>query len=277
VTDVDEITSPDTPLSKEQQLFAAKEAMAGPTPLMPGASDNRLTLPRGLYHGGTFKKEVYFREITGADEEALAKCKDALDYYDTVLALGVERVEDFDLSELPLSERIGVLRGLLMGERDMVFLGATRATFGDTRTISFACSFCQEPQDMELILSEDLKPQEIPSDLSLDTFDFTTSKGDSLIVRPVTGDDQKEAFARKGATVVEQNTIILSRCIVKLNGGLVPDPMAYARSLSIKDRTTLLAEMAKRQPSIDLGVTTTCAACNQPQTLTLGWGDIFRT
>ena len=110
-----------------------------------------------------------------------------------------------------------------------------------------------------------------------DLFTFTTSKGDELQYRLVTGDDQREAYARKGATTAEQNTILLSRCITKCNGGLIPDPLHYVRNLGIKDRQEILTALVDHQPSIDLRLTTNCVACGLEVPLALGWGDLFRT
>jgi hypothetical protein len=222
------------------------------------------------------KKEVRFRELNGADEEVLARTKDGNDLFDQVIALGTVSIDDFDVQSLPIPERHTWLRMLLLGERDQLFLGIVAATFGQSKVLSFTCSACRERQDVELLLLEDFKPKEIDPSKSLETFDYRTSKGDDLVVRLVTGDDQREAFSRKGASVAEQNTVILSRVITKLNGGLVPDPLGFARSLSMKDRSALLADLVSRQPSVDLGVTTQCAVCQADQTLNLGWGDLFR-
>ena len=277
MTDVDDLfTSEQIVQDKQSKLASAKAQIAGPVPLIEEAPDTALTLPRGLFQSGTFKKVVTFRELTGADEELLAKTKDGNDLFDRVIALGTVSIDDFDLQSLPVSERQTWTRMLLIGERDLLFLSIVKATFGNERTLSFTCSMCRERQDITLLLSEDFQPKEIPPELSLETFEYRTSKGDDLIMRLVTGDDQREAFSRKGSTVAEQNTVILSRCITKLNGGLVPDPLGYARSLSMKDRSALLADLVSRQPSVDLGVTTKCAACEADQTLNLGWGDLFR-
>jgi hypothetical protein len=254
-------------LPQTDKLAAAKQAIAGPTPLIEEPPDTALTLPRGLYVSGTFKRLAVVRELTGADEEQLAKSKDGADLFDKVVAQGTTSIDDFDLSSMPVVERQTWLRMLLIGEREQLFLAISRAT----------CSMCGEAQETELLLSEDFKPIEIDPSLSMENFDYRTTKGDDLVVRLVTGEDQNEAFTRKNASIPEQNTIILSRCITKLNGGLVADPMGYARNLSIKDRELLLAEMVRRQPSINLGVATQCAACNADQTLNISWGMLFRS
>ena len=262
---------------KQQSLAAAKQAIAGPTPLIEEPPDTALVLPRGLYVSGTFKRQAVVRELTGVDEEQLAKSKDNSNMFDLVIALGTVSIDDFDLTAMPVVERQTWLRMLLLGERDQLFLAISKATFGEGRTINFTCSMCNEAQEAELLLSEDFKPKEVDPSLSMESFEHTTTRGDVLIVRLVTGEDQNEAFTRKGASIPEQNTIILARCITKLNGGLVPDPTGYARALSIKDRELLLAEMVVRQPSIDLGVSTQCAACGANQMLNISWGLLFRS
>lgn len=261
---------------KQADLQVAREQIAGPVPLIEPAPDCNLTLPRGLWVKGVFKAEVVVRELTGMDEEALAKHRDPSDYYDMVVALGVERIDDFDLGALPLADRQGWLRTLLIGERDQIYIAIIRATFGERKTISFSCVHCNQEQETDLLLSEDFKPK-IVADVDSEIFVFTTSKGHELQYRLVTGDDQREAYARKGATTAEQNTILLSRCITKLNGGLVPDPLSYVRNLSIRDRQDLLTELVDHQPSINLRLTTNCTACGLEVPLALGWADLFRT
>ena len=237
MTDVQDppFTSEEQVQDKEQKLRDAKAQIAGPVPLMPEAPDCSLTLQRGLFVKGIHKTDVLVRELTGADEETLAKAREPGDHYDTVIALGVEKIDDFDFSELPLAERQGYLRQLLIGERDQIFLAVVKATFGEEKTIGFRCNVCSEEQEIGLLLSEDFKPKEV-DDVNNEVFTFTTSKGHVLEYRLVTGDDQREAFQRKGATTAEQNTIILSRCITKLNGGLIPDPLEFVRRLPMRDR-----------------------------------------
>jgi hypothetical protein len=275
VQDKEDITSEELFGDKSQALQKAKEAIAGPVPLIPEAPDNKLTLPLGLYINGVHKTEITVRELTGLDEEVLAKQKEVTDFFDTVIALGVVSADDFDLASRPLSERQALLRTLLVGERDQLFVAVTRVTFGDARDVGFTCGACDEQQEMTLLLSEDFKPKEV-EDLTLETWTYTTARGDVLTYRLVTGDDQREAINRKGASLAEQNSTILNNVIVKLNGGLLTDPMSYVRSMTMKDRSTLLNLLVAKQPSIDLEVTTKCAVCGNPTRVSLGWGDLFR-
>jgi hypothetical protein len=176
---------------------------------------------------------------------------------------------------MPALERRYLLGTLLLGEREQLFLKVVQASFGDEKMVTFTCSVCQAEQDMTLILSEDFKPKEI-EDPDLTVIPFTTSKGDVLELRPAIGEDQEEILGKQGTNQAVQNTIMLSRCITKRDGGLIPDPLAYARSLGMRDRSSLLELLVARQPTVDLEVKTTCASCGTERTVALGWGDFFR-
>jgi hypothetical protein len=274
---VTDILSEQQPRTTEEDLQQAKERIAGPVPIITATPNVSLTLPRGLFHNGTWQQEATVRELTGADEEALAKAPDQIAFYSMVIALGTESIGELNLSSLPLSERRGLLGGLLLGERDQLFVKVVQASFGDNKELLFNCTLCGEQQTIDLILSEDFKPKEVDAELAATTVHtYTTNKGDVLEYRAVTGADQEGAVNRKGASMAEQNSVILSQCITKLNGQMILDPMAYVRNLGIRDRQTLLQKLMELQPSIDLTLNTKCAACGGDQTVALGWGDIFR-
>ena len=260
--------------NKADDLRRAKEQMAGPIPLIPESPDCSVLLPRGLYAHGAYKRQAIVRELTGADEEALAKTKEPSDFFDLVVALGVTSIDDFDLDSLPVTERQGLLRQLLLGERDLLFLSVVKATFGETKMMNFTCSACQEGQEVDLLLSQDFPVKNVDAEIS-EMYTFLTSKGHELQYRLVTGEDQIEALSKVRSTA-EQNTVILSRVITRRNGELIPDPMAFVRGLPMRDRQNILNDLISKQPTIDLSVTTKCASCGEAQTLSLGWVDLFR-
>lgn len=260
-----------------EDIRAAKEQMAGPVPLILDSPDTTFKLPRGLFYQGHWHKDVVIRELTGIDEEALAKFnQDAMAFFSTVIALGVESIGELDLTSLPLSERKGFLSQLLLGERDMLFIQVARVAFGDTKEITYACTLCEVEQTMALVMSEDFKPT-VVEDVETLTHTYTTGKGDVLEYRPATGADQETALSKKGQTLAEQNTVMLSLCITKRNSELIVDPLHYARNLSMKDRSALLQALVERQPSVNLVLQTQCISCGGDQTIGLGWGDIFRS
>lgn len=260
--------------ARQQELRQAKEAMAGEIPLIPDAPGTTITLPRGLWNG-SWQTKAQVRELTGVDEEALAKAKDPADVFDTVLGLGTQRIGSIELTALSQAEREGTLRQLLLGERDQLFMAVVQATFGDVKKLSIRCTACNADQELVLTLSEDFKPREV-TEVDGASFTYTSSKGDVIQYHPVTGDDQAEALRRKGASTAEQNTILLSQVIDSVNGKDLLNPVDYARGMSMLDRQKLLIELAERQPSIDLTVSAPCAECREEQTLILSWVDIFR-
>jgi hypothetical protein len=261
---------------KQQTLREAKEAIAGPVPLIDDAPDPVIKLPRGLFHSGIWEREAVCRELTGVDEEALAKATTPYQYFNTVLALGVTSIGSFDLSKHSVPERQYFLNDLLIGEREQIFLKVVQVSFGNSRDIGFTCQSCGVAQEVHLLLDTDFPPTKVEN-VDATTLEWTTSKGEVLTYRAALGSDQEEVMDKKGLSVAEQNTLMISRCVTKRNGDLVTDPMGFARSLSMRDRQKFLELLVERQPQIDLNVTTTCASCGASQTLGMGWGDFFRS
>ena len=258
-----------------QDLVRARQETAGPVPLIQKSMDPVITLPRGLMYNGTWHTQVTVRELTGVDEEVLARVKTVQDMFDNVIALGVVRVGTLEMSAMTLPERQGLMQGLLLGEREQLYLAVVQATYGDDKVLKYTCPSCEEEQDLTVTLSEDFKPRQV-EDVERTEFHHTTSKGTDVAYRPAIGSDQIEALGRKGASPAEQNTIILSRCIKSVDGQVVVNPIEYARALPMRDRTALLDLLIERQPTVDLSVTINCAVCREEQTISLGWGDLFR-
>jgi hypothetical protein len=261
--------------SKADELLRAKEAIAGPVPLIPDQPSSVVTLPKGYLYQGAMQTKAEVRELTGADEERLARTKDFAEFFDRLAALGTARIGDVDLTEMSLSDRQGVVQTLLVGERERLVLAVVQATYGDTKTISFTCGQCAAEQEVDIIFSEDFTVRDV-DDIRA-SYTLTTSTGDLLEYRLVNGADQMEALKDASSNMAEQNTIILSRCITKVNDGLVPDPLGYARQMKIKDRRAILKVMVEHQPGVDLEVKLHCVRCQNEQSLPLGWGDLFQT
>lgn len=256
-------------------LDRAAQITVGDVPTIQESAEPYVELPRGLMVSGSWNKRAMVRELTGVDEEAISRVKDITDIYDTVLALGTVRIGDLELGTLPLTERQGHLGQLLLGERDLLFIGIVKATYGDRKTMLYRCQNCQEQQQLTVVLSEDF-PMDVVVDVERTEFDYTSSKGERIMYRPAIGADQMEALKRKNATAAEQNTIILSRCIKEVDGQLVLDPTAYARNLSLRDRNGLLTELVSRQPNVNMTMVVDCVACREEQTIPLGWADLFQ-
>jgi hypothetical protein len=274
-SDVEQFVKEHTAADPAADLAKAKEMTAGPVPLIQDSVDPHVDLPRGLMFNGSWNTRAVVRELTGMDEEAMARVKDITEIYDTVLALGTVRIGEADLASRPLPERQGLLQQLLLGERDQLYVGIVRMTYGDRKTMNFTCPMCKEEQELTVTLSEDFVINTV-DDVQQTEFTFVTSKGDTIVYRPAVGADQMEALRRKNASMAEQNTILISRCVKTVNGDLVVDPTGYARKLPLRDRHAFLADLISHQPSVDMTVTVDCVACREEQTIALGWADLFQ-
>lgn len=259
-----------------RDLDRAKEEIAGPVPTIEAAPDCLITLPRGIIRGGKAHARVEVRELTGNDEEALARYKKPEEVFDAVLALGTVRVGEVDLSTLPLAERQALLRQLLIGEREILFIAIAAATYGTDRRFPVTCDVCGREQELGVKLPDDFPPREVEGLSERSSFIFVTSKGLRLEVRLATGADQLALLAREGISLAEMNTIMLTACVVGVNDGVIVDPPTFARDLPMRDRQALVEEIIKRQPSPNPTITFPCHGCQEEQQVTFAWLDFFR-
>lgn len=263
------------PTTTEADLTAAKDVVRGSVPLISEAPDVMVRLPRGLYNGTEWENDVEIRELTGADEEALARFKDAADFFNGVVVYGTTRIGSQDLTQLGFAERQSILAGLLIGEREQLFLHIARVTYGDTKDLEHSCPSCQADLETTLLISEDIKAPEMENPYTL-TYTMTTAGGAVLTYRLATGADQMAVFSKKGASLPEQNTLMISQCVTQIDGKPVVDPMAMARNLSMGDRRRLLEHLVDDQPSPKLELSIPCVSCGFEMIVPLSWGDIFR-
>ena len=265
----------DSPLAKEQDLKEAKKAVSGSIPLIEDPIPNLFDLPRGRYIGNKWETEVELRELTGADEEALARFNEASDFFDGVVVYGTARIGSTQLTDLSFPERQSILADLLIGEREQLFINIARVTYGDEKDITHTCPSCGNEAETTLLLSEDIKMPVMDNPYTL-TYTMVTTKGDTLSYRLATGSDQMAVLKRKGASTAEQSTLMISQCVIKVNDKHIVDPMGMARSLSMGDRRRLIDHLVEYQPSPDMTLTMPCISCRFELVLPLSWGDIFR-
>lgn len=264
-------------LAVEQDLKpSVQDVMAGDIPAIRDPEDPVIRLPRGYLHNGKWQTTSSVRELTGADEELLARKKNPLDYFDSVLALGVEHLGDVDLLAQPMSERERILSQLLTGERELLFLAVLRATFGNERDLQFQCGSCGSDYTTTLLLDHDFVLKDTLGFDPPSTYEFTTSKGDVVEYRLVNGADQRAAASKPNATVAEQNSLILSATISRVNGDHMINRDDYVKTMSMRDRRDLINDMEERQPEIDNELELECQSCGVKNKILLNWGDLFR-
>lgn len=260
---------------REQNLRDAKQLVAGATPLMEAPPDSRVVLARGLYVDGVWETDVYVRELTGKDEENLARFKEASVFLDAVIVYGVDRIGSIVLSDKDFDNRQGLLRELLTGEREQLFMAICRVTFGDIKQLKYTCGTCDEESEVDISITNNVKIPTMENPQQT-LFNYTNSRGENIEYQLMTGQVQYEVHMRKGLSTAEQNTVLLSKLITHVDNQIVVDPLVYARSLSMRDRSKLVQNLIDAQPTPDTDLKIECSNCEATIDLRLTWELLFR-
>lgn len=232
------------------------------------------TLPGGgiIDPDGTRHDEIEVRELTGADEELLSKAeanKNMGRYMQTIVKCGLVRIGEH---ERP-SQRL--LDELLIGDRQMILHAIRRATYGDEMALTMICPKCGTAIDANYDLANEIpiKKLDDPTQRRLEV----KLRHDRIgIVRIPTAGDQDALFNLQNKTLVEANTVLLSRCLVTIDG-MPANSMEAALGLGAKDRATIIDEMTEAQPGPKYGeVTIECPGCNSESPSVIGLLDLFR-
>jgi len=164
---------------------------------------------------------------------------------------------------------------LLAGDRDAILLGIRRVTFGDDMEVGFRCRTCGEEQRAVLFLTKDVPVVSLEDRVQEGTFEIETKKGTAVVALP-NGITQRKLMENIDKTTAEINTLLLSGCIVSLNGS-PSSGASTALSLGMADRTKIVDEIIKRNPGPRLGeVKKACQACGEDVLLPLSLLDLFR-
>lgn len=265
-----------SPEQREVEMAKLKDAIAGEQPLMALPVNTHVVLFRGVFTQNAYQPDAEVRELTGVDEEAIARMMGGQgQFLNAVVAFGTKSLGSYELEGMGLQERLSLIERLLVGEKEYLFLNILRVTYGDERTVPVRCVTCGEMNDISFMCSE--VPVRQMDDPFRATYEYTCRNGDHIEYRLVTGADQAEAFKRPNATLPEQNTIMFSRCIATVNGKPVVDTLHFARNLGAFDRNRLLAEMTEKQPGPYFEeVKLPCASCGAESTFMPAWADLLQ-
>jgi hypothetical protein len=232
-------------------------------------------LPGGLARKDGIIKTVEVRELTGEDEESLAKASQSSNpftFLDRLLRCGVTRIGDARDEKL--------LAQMLIGDREAIILGIRKATYGDEIKISkWSCPNCGNEADLSFTI-DDIPSVKLndPSDAE---FVVNLRKGGHAKVRLANGEDQLAVFEKPDLTQAQRETILIARCVVSVtdkNGKemLMAAFPSMSRSMSIPDRHAILTELGKRQPGPKYDqITFNCDSCSKEQSVTVTIGDLF--
>jgi hypothetical protein len=262
----------------EGDLAKAHAIIRGEGPLIENPTSPVVPLFRGYFDGIRFHADARVKELTGADEEAIARMVGAsspTQYMNAVLAYGVSQLGTTDMTTLTAAERVGLIDTLLVGEKEMLFLAILRVTYGDQREVTVKCTMCDAMNEVYFSITDDI-PTKSLDDPQKPEYEFTLNNGDVITYRLVTGADQAEANRRPNISTPEENTIILSRVLLTRNGKDLVDPTKFVRNLGAGERRKWLRELTGKQPGPYFEeVKLPCATCGAESLFRPNWADLL--
>jgi hypothetical protein len=237
---------------------AVNQAIQDPAPQIASPKSLQVELLRGFFDGTEWQTSASVKELTGVDEEALSAfdIRNGVSYSEYI---GATRVED----------NPAILDNLIIGDRDVLFLGTLKATYGRYREFELICRECGGHNDIKIDLEDDFKVDESSEDLRV-PLSATLRDGTVIQLNYPTGADS-QYVSKKAKTTAEQNTLMLARCAV-LPGMDRPQAEVWAKNLNLADRNKLVKTLLSAQPGPRMEeVETQCAHCNAKLVLALDW------
>lgn len=242
-----------------------------PTITIPSLPDTNIELPGGFYDPLDYQlvTTAEVRELTGADEEAIVKITEPGKALMTILEKAT-----VSLGGKPADKE--TLSMLLAGDREALLLAIRRVTFGNEVELEAVCSRCPELQTFVVDLEKDVEMKTLEDRINDRRFILKLKVGQVKVALP-TGDTQNKLVNASNKNTAELDTLLLSNCVLEINDVPVLG-QAQIRNLGIKDRRTILEEIAKRNPGPLLSeVKKACKTCGQEVELPLTLADLFRS
>jgi len=248
---------------------ATAERPEAKTATILNPTENIVTLPGGyLTLAGELVTEAEVKELTGKDEEAIARANTTGKALLTILQRGTVRIGEEKTTE-------SLLDRLLSGDRDTLLLGILKATFGNDCNVPSYCSSCDEYKTVTVDLTEDIKIGTMEDPINDRVFTVEGKKNIFTVQLP-TGITQKELLLNADKTVPELNTILLENTVVKINNNPVLSKN-QVQNMGMVDRKKVIEEINNRVvgPKFE-DLTVTCPDCESEVTVPINLGTLFR-
>lgn len=241
--------------------------------MFPG--DTQVDLPGGLVYGTEILETAEVRELTGNDEEALAKAASGslFRYLNTIIELGLVSVGGYPATPAMRNE-------LLIGDRDTILLGIRKATFGNEIEMpEVICTKCNRligdvTIQLDTIPINELEPRDVRE------FKIPLRKsGTFAVVRLPNGADFMTLGKNDKLSPPEQNTVLLSRCVLSINGQSVNGSTVAVNKLGVSDRKKILKFVDNTQPGPrydKIEFTHDDSDCGETTSLGINVMDLFR-
>jgi hypothetical protein len=230
--------------------------------------DTVFDLPAGLSMPGfPVQTELEVRELTGRDEQAIARSKTPSATAEAILMRGVVRVGDVESSK-------DMLNAMLAGDRDFALLKIFAVTFGSEVELTRYCPGCETEVEITVDVNEDVPIKTLPTP-SAAYFEVTGKSGTIKATLP-TGITQKALQDAGNKTYSELSTILLANTVLEINGRPVLGE-ADVLAMSIKDRRTVAEAIATKSPGPRLqDVTKSCPECETELEVPLSLAALFQ-
>ncbi len=197
-------------------------------------------LPGGLVlDGNRCLRQAALRPLNGREEEWLAEGRNLPS------AVKVTRLLSSCLVSLDDSPVTGeMVRSLLVGDRDYLMLRLREVTLGDEVKAVFDCPACRQRMDLTFRISE--TPVEARRQ---QTASYSLTVGERVVrFRLPSGGDQEAVLAVDASAAAIE---LLDRCVLDEGG----------QPLSEEDRETVIAEMERVAPRVELELDAVCPEC----------------
>ncbi|MEU9050166.1 hypothetical protein AB0D37_07135 [Streptomyces sp. NPDC048384] len=263
------LDNPEEATAATQALL--KEDRNSGEPVISTPSEKHVTLERGICRDGTWYREAEVKELTGADEEAIAAAgSSSYKVFDTLLLRGVRTVGNETMNRKLAAE-------LLIGDRELLVMAVRRATFGDTVEFTeLPCPYCKELTDLTVPLGA--IPFTHLAEPERTEFEVPLRHGAVAFVRLPTGEDQAAVFAVKDGNRARQDSEILNRCVLRVrqsDGTVIKRPPAT--HMWMGDRQTILKYLTDTQPGPRYNAFTfTHETCGEEVKLPIDLAMLFR-
>lgn len=263
-------TSPEQLNALTQKVLSsvASAPEIGPAP------ETTVQLPAGLVTEGGIVREAEVRELTGQDEETLAKVRNnPSKFVNSLLMAGVVSIGTEKTTQK-------MLNSLIQGDIDALLLGIRRVTFGkDFELFQVPCDSCGELNDLKLDLNA-IPVTELPNRDDRE-FDVKIRGGRKVKVTFPNGEAQSELYKNAGLTAPELVTILLSHCIlgfISSSGEFRPSRGKLdVLNMGKMDRDTVQEFIYSNQPGPRYDqVKAVCSSCESEVPVPLNVGILFR-
>lgn len=249
-------------------------------PDAPEVADNLVELPGGLIEGDHTYTTAVVKELTGADEEAMARAAiggNSIHFLNTLLECGTAKIGDAEPEKTK-----ELLKRLLVGDRDAILLGIRVATYGkELKVPGFLCPECGQASDVEFSdITEDIDTRKLDSPLDAN-FELPISGGRTVTMRLPNAGDQAIIAENSKWTQPERNTRLIQLCVQHIKDDVTGRTQSMqgfpslAQAMSLRDRRKILDAIAEREPGPRYNDIKITHDCGKEVSLVLDLGDLF--